>query len=71
VDVLQHAFGTKFGPVDALQRAQASVYNLVLQQADYWAFMQLFYVIALGCGLAIIGVMALKNVKSTRPVAMH
>ncbi len=69
--VLQHAFGANFGPVDALQRAQASVYNLVLQQADYWAFMQLFYVIALGCGLAIIGVMALKNVKSTRPVAVH
>ncbi|HEX3798515.1 MAG TPA: DHA2 family efflux MFS transporter permease subunit [Verrucomicrobiae bacterium] len=67
----QHVYSASYGVPDALQRAQASIYNLVLQQADYWAFMQLFYVIAWVCGISIVGVLLLKNVKGGRPVAVH
>jgi hypothetical protein len=43
----------------------------LLQQADYWAFVQLFYVIAWACAISFLVVLLLRNVKSARPVMAH
>ena len=71
LDLLQKAFESNFSPVDALARAQASVYNVLLQQASYWAFVEIFYVVAWVCVVCVLDVWLLRNVKSTRAVALH
>jgi DHA2 family multidrug resistance protein len=68
---MQKVFASKFSPVDASQRAQASIYNTVLQQADYWAYVDAFYVVMWACALCVLVVGLFQNVKSTRAVAMH
>jgi DHA2 family multidrug resistance protein len=63
VAALQSAFQSNFSAVDAHERAQAVIYNLVHQQASYWAFIQLFRCfmwIGIGCA---VGVWLLKTVK--------
>ena len=69
--LLQQVFGAHFSPVDALARAWASTYEVLLQQANLWAFVDLFYVIAWGCALCALGVLLFQNVKATRPIAVH
>ena len=46
--VLRKAFASNFSPVDALQRAQAAIYNTLLQQAGYWAYVDVFYLVIVG-----------------------
>jgi DHA2 family multidrug resistance protein len=68
---LQNVFQTQFSPVDARLHAQGMIYNLVHQQASYWAFINLFYSFMwLGIACAF-GVWLLKSVKSSGPVAVH
>ena len=67
----QHVFASHFSPADALQHAQAMLYNTLLQQASYWAFVQLFYVIAWVCVLCLVAVLCLRTVKGARPVVAH
>src|SRR5581483_9067851 len=69
--VLQGVFQGNFGPPDALLRAQASINNTVVQQVNYWAFVQLFYVIAWVCAICILGVLLFRSVKSAGPVVVH
>jgi MFS transporter, DHA2 family, multidrug resistance protein len=69
VTALQGVFAAHFSAPDALQRAQAMIYNSVLQQASYWAFVQLFYNIMWMCVACMVGVMLLRTVKGARPVA--
>ncbi|SPE59912.1 Drug resistance transporter, EmrB/QacA subfamily [Verrucomicrobia bacterium] len=69
--LLAHAFSAQFSGPDAAQRAQAATYDLLVQQTDYWAFVQLFAVIALLCVLCSLGVLLLRNLKSSRPVALE
>jgi len=64
-------FQGNFGPPDALLRAQASINNTVVQQVNYWAFVQLFYVIAWVCAICILGVLLFRSVKSAGPVVVH
>jgi hypothetical protein len=64
--VLQKAFAPNFSPVDALHRAQASIYNVLLQQADYWAYMDIFYVMTWISAVCVLGVILFKNAKSSR-----
>jgi len=68
---MQKVFASNFSPVDALQRAQASLYNLVLQQADYWAYVDAFYLVMWACVLCLLGVGLFHNVKSARPAPLH
>ncbi len=44
--LLQSAFERGFTAPDALLRARAMLYRLLLQQAQYWAFVDLFFVVA-------------------------
>ena len=71
VGVLQKAFAPDFSPVDALHRAQASIYKILLLQANYWAYMDIFYVMAWISGVCVVGAILFKNAKSSGPVAMH
>lgn len=71
IGLTQKVFESHYSAPDALQRAHALMYGTVLQQANYWAFVQLFYNIAWICAVCLIGVMFLRKVKGARPVAVH
>jgi MFS transporter, DHA2 family, multidrug resistance protein len=50
--LLLHARGLfegRFGAVDALARARDLLYHTLIQQSNYWAFMNLFFVVACLC----------------------
>ena len=66
---LQGVFESNFSPPDALIRAQASINNTVVQQVNYWAFVQLFYLIAWVCLICILGMLLFRRVKTAGPVA--
>jgi DHA2 family multidrug resistance protein len=68
---LRKGFASHFSPVDALQRAQAVIYNTLLQQAGYWAYVDVFYLVMWACALCLLGVSLFHNVKSTRSAALH
>jgi hypothetical protein len=64
-------FSQNFSPVDALQRAQAFIYNTVNEQANYWAYVDAFYMLMWACGLCLLAAGLFQNVRSTRAVAVH
>ncbi len=69
--LMQRAFASQFGPVDALPRAHASIYNTLLEQANLWAFIDLFARIA-WLGLVCAGLALLfREVKGARPAPLH
>jgi DHA2 family multidrug resistance protein len=68
---LQKAFAPSFSPVDALHRAQGSIYNIVLLQANYWAYMNIFYVMIWVSAVCVLGAIMFKKVKTAGPVVMH
>ncbi len=68
---LRKVFALNFSPLGALQRAQAVIYDTLLQQAGYWAYVDIFYLVMWACALCLLGVGLFQNVKSTRPVALH
>jgi DHA2 family multidrug resistance protein len=68
---MRRVFAPHFSPVDALQRAQAFIYNTVIQQADYWAYVDAFYTLMWVCALCLLGVGLFHNVKSSHTAAMH
>jgi DHA2 family multidrug resistance protein len=67
----QRLFESQFSPVDALHAAQALLYNLLVQQANYWAFINLFFMFAWICFGCAATVFFFKNVKATVPVMAH
>jgi hypothetical protein len=69
--MLRKGLAAHFSPVDAMHRAQAVIYNTLLQQADYWAYVDVFYLVMWACALCVLGVCLFHNVKSTRSVALH
>jgi DHA2 family multidrug resistance protein len=67
VGSLQHFLQTRYSAVDARERAQAILYNVLHQQAGYWAFIDLFYSfmwMGIGCAVAV---WFLKYVKPAGP----
>jgi len=66
---LQHLFESHFNPADALHRAQALSYRVLLQQADYWSFMNLFYVVAGLYVVCTVSVFLLKPVRAAHAEA--
>jgi DHA2 family multidrug resistance protein len=67
--LVQGVLATRTGAPDAVPRAQASLYALLLRQADYWAFEEVFYELLWVCGLCLLGALVVRSVKSTRPIA--
>jgi DHA2 family multidrug resistance protein len=66
----QTLFAGRTGLADAVPRAQASLYALVLRQADYWAFVQVFYELIWLCGLCFVGTLLFRSVKAAGPIAV-
>jgi DHA2 family multidrug resistance protein len=69
--VLRKGLASHFSPVDALHKAQAAIYNILLQQAGYWAYVDVFYLVMWACALCILGVGLFQKIKSTRPAVLH
>ncbi len=43
----------------------------MVEQANYWAYVDAFYKLMWACVLCILGVGLFQNVKATRAVAIH
>ncbi len=69
-DVLQQVFGQRFNPVDALARARDFLYHTLLQQADYWSFMNLFYVVACLCAVCVLCVLFFERPRQVHAVSL-
>jgi DHA2 family multidrug resistance protein len=69
--LMQKVFAPHLSLAGALKKAQAAIYNTVLQQSDYWAYVNIFQVIMWSCGLCLLGVCFFQNVKSNRPATVH
>jgi DHA2 family multidrug resistance protein len=67
----QHIFESGFSPADALTHAQASLYRMLEQQASFWAFIELFFLIACLSGVCVVFVFLFRRVQSARPVVLH
>ncbi|HEY1664039.1 MAG TPA: DHA2 family efflux MFS transporter permease subunit [Verrucomicrobiae bacterium] len=63
---LQHLFEQRFSPADALARAHGLLYKILLQQSAYWAFMDLFFLVACICAVCVFGI-----VLYDKPKAIH
>lgn len=59
-----------FGVVDALERARALIYRTLLSQSSYWAFVDLFFVVACLCGICVLCVPLFRRPAQLRAVAM-
>jgi len=53
---LQNIFGHRFSPEDALARSHDTLYHTLLQQADYWAFIDLFFAVGSVCVFCVLGI---------------
>ena len=51
--VAQSVFEQRFSPVDAMDRARALLYNTLIQQSNYWSFMNVFFYVAVLCALSL------------------
>jgi len=65
----QGLFATRFTPADALERAHALSYHTLVQQADYWSFVSIFYLIAWLCILCVPCVLFFKRPRFARAAA--
>jgi DHA2 family multidrug resistance protein len=68
--VLQQIFGQHFNPVDALARARDFLYHTLLQQANYWSFMNLFYVVACLCAVCVLCVLFFEKPRQVHAVSL-
>ncbi len=59
-----------FDPAGALARARDLIYHGMLQQSSYWAFMNLFYVVACLCAVCLLCVFVFERPKQIRAVAL-
>jgi len=59
-----------FGPPDALQRARSLLYHTLLQQSDYWAFMNLFFVVACVCLACVLCVPVFASPRAVHAVSV-
>lgn len=64
--LIQRAFERGFTAPDAVLKARALLYRLLLQQSQYWAFVDLFFVVAVLSAACIVVVPVFR-----RPIAAH
>jgi DHA2 family multidrug resistance protein len=68
---LRKGLSLHFSPADALHKAHGLIYDILLQQAGYWAYVDVFYMVMWGCALCLLGLCLFHNVKTTRAAAVH
>ncbi len=66
---LQHLFEQRFSPADALARAHGLLYRTLLQQSGYWAFIDLFFLVACLCGACVFGIVLYEKPRAIHAVA--
>jgi MFS transporter, DHA2 family, multidrug resistance protein len=52
----QNIFERRFSPVDALAHAHGLLYKTLIQQSDYWSFMNVFFLVACLCAASVFGI---------------
>ena len=62
----QGALTLHFSPADALERARSLLYHTLLQQANYWSFVDIFYMVAWLCGFCLLGVCLFQKPRRAR-----
>jgi len=70
VGFAQRLLELHFDPADALARARDLLYHTMLQQSTYWAFMDLFYVVACLCALCVLCVFVFERPRQVRAVSL-
>ncbi len=66
----QNLLAMRFNPGDALIRARDLLYGTILQQSTYWAFMDLFYVVACLCAVCLLCAFVFERPRQARAVAL-
>ena len=69
LDAAQSVLEQHFNPPDAQARAHGLLYNTLLQQSNYWAFMNLFFMVACACVLCVFGILLYAKPKAVHVVA--
>lgn len=64
LETAQGFFATRFSPADALERAHAFMYHTLLQQADYWSYVNEFYLVVWLCLVCFLGVLLFEKTKT-------
>jgi DHA2 family multidrug resistance protein len=67
---LQKVFEQRFSAPDALARAQGFLYHTLLQQSDYWAFVNVFLVVACFCAVSVLCVLTYEKPRKIHAVAL-
>jgi MFS transporter, DHA2 family, multidrug resistance protein len=69
LDAVAGIFAQRFSPGDAMAHARGMLYQTLLQQSSYWAFMDLFFLVACVCGLCVLGIFLYEKPQSTHAVS--
>jgi MFS transporter, DHA2 family, multidrug resistance protein len=56
VTAIQGIFAGRFNPADATAHATGKLYQILLQQSSYWAYIDLFFAVGCACVLSALGV---------------
>jgi hypothetical protein len=54
IAAVQHIFAQRFNPTDALAHARGMLYNTMIQQSNYWSFMDVFFLVACACVVSVL-----------------
>ena len=68
-ETIQHIFTQHFSLPDALARTEGLLYRTLLQQSEYWAFMNLFFVVACICAGCVLGILLFEKPQAVHAVA--
>jgi DHA2 family multidrug resistance protein len=67
---VQRSMEHHFSPVDALARANDLFYHVLIQQSNYWAFVNLFFVVACLCWVCVLCVMIFEKPRQIHAVSI-
>jgi len=67
--IAQHIFERGFSPPDALARAHGALYRTLLEQSNYWAFMNLFFMVAGVSAICTFGILLYGKPRAVHAVA--
>jgi DHA2 family multidrug resistance protein len=65
----QHIFEQGFSPPDALARAHGLLYRTLIEQSNYWAFMNLFFMVACVSAICTLGILLYGKPRAVHAVA--
>lgn len=62
-------FAERFNPADATTHATGMLYQTLLQQSSYWAFIDLFFAVGCACVLSVLGIFFYAKPHATHAVS--